>query len=169
MKKRIFNSMMLLASATLILSVSCKKDSDDDEVGPKLTGTWETSLYFDGSTDSYDGVYEIEQDDDGDLDGTFEFSDGSGATTLSSGSEIDGNNVTLKWTLTDGATSMPLTFEGEVNSAFDEMDGNWYYMGLKLGTWIAEKTDDKAASVVIRKEKQADLMIEKLLKNSREK
>ena len=169
MKKRFFNSMMLLASATLILSVSCKKDKDDDEVGPKLTGTWETTLYFDGSTESYNGIYEIEQGADGDLDGTFEFVDGSGATTLSSGSEIDGNDVTLKWTLTDGETSMPLTFEGEVNSAFDEMDGIWNYMGIRLGTWTAEKTDDKAAAVVIHKEKQADLMMEKLLKNSRGK
>jgi len=169
MKKRLFNSMMLLASAILVLSVSCKKDSDDDEVGPKLTGTWETSLYFEGSTDSFDGVYEIEQADNGDLDGTFEFVDGSGATTLSSGSQIDGNDVTIKWTLADDTEEMPLTFEGEVNSAFDEMDGNWYYLGIKLGTWTAEKTEDKAASVVIRKEKQADLMMEKLLKNSREK
>ena len=168
MKKRIFNSMMLLASATLILSVSCKKDSDD-KVGPKLTGIWETALYFDGESESYEGVYDIEQDDNGNLSGTFEFSDGSGATTLTSGSEIDGNDVTLKWTLTSDDISMPLTFEGEVNNDFDEMDGLWYYAGIRIGTWTAEKTDEKAASVLNPKEKQADLIMDKLLKNSREK
>ncbi len=168
MKKRVLISMMFLVLATLILSVSCKKDNDD-KVNPKITGTWETTLSFDQSDGDYEGIYEIEQDDDGDLEGTFEFSDGSGATTLSNGSEIDGNNVTLKWTLTDDATSMPLTFEGELNSDFDEMDGIWYYSGLRMGTWTAEKTSDKSATVLVPKVSQADLMMNQLLKNSREK
>jgi PKD repeat protein len=117
----------------------------DITIQASLTGSWEGTMYMD--TDPFPIEFEIEQDGT-DINGTFQFSDGSGHTTLGSGSEIDGQDVTIECSVTEGSTTLDLAFEGTVNDDFDQMDGDYtvYYLGSPIGTWgwSVEKTGKKS-------------------------
>ena len=111
------------------------------EIIVTLSGIWSTSFDLNGNI--YDGEYDITQNDDNSLSGTFVFSDGSGYTNILSSSQIDGNNVTIKWML----STYELRFSGIVNESFDYMSGSYYVGGSKYGDWIASKTSSKSAII----------------------
>jgi PKD repeat protein len=106
-----------------------------------LTGTWNKDFIFDSDPQVFPGILIIEQQSDHSLEGSFVFDDGSGYTPLSNGSEIDGNDVNILWYL-QGTTYL-LAFEGTVNSDFDGMEGIFYYSGIRMGTWTAEKVSNE--------------------------
>lgn len=125
------------------------------EIIATLSGTWNTTLDVDGAY--YDGVYEITQNSDNSLSGSFVFTDGSGYTSISSSSNINGNNVTIVWWL----GSYKLTFTGEVNDDFDYMSGSYYNNGYKFGDWTATKASTKSA--VIKTENKVNTHMQQFL------
>ncbi|MBA7586016.1 hypothetical protein ES708_28012 [subsurface metagenome] len=64
------------------------------------------------------------------------FTNGSGYTELGSNSVINDTNVTLVWVLQG---MYELSFKGIINNDFDSMEGNFYTLDLKVGTWEATK------------------------------
>jgi PKD repeat protein len=142
---------------TVTLSVENGEDeySMDINVTVSLTGTWDMMFIFDDyPEDIFPGYLEIEQQNDNSLEGSFVFIDGSGYSTLNNGSEIDGDNVSILWTLDD---TYDLDFEGNVNNDFDEMSGIWYTLGTRLGTWSAEKEIDQTKKTIQQNELSPEL------------
>jgi PKD repeat protein len=122
-----------------------KSSSQTIEVQASLTGTWEGEMTVDGSTDVYPIIFEIEQNGT-ELSGSFQFSDGSGYSTLGSTSEIDGQDVTIKFI--EPSYSMNFTFTGQANTDFDQMDGDYTMTmsgGGLSGSWDVSKTSKKSA------------------------
>jgi PKD repeat protein len=118
-----------------------KSTSQEIEIGD-LAGTWEGSLTLD--TEVYGIVFELEQEG-AELNGTFEFDDGSGLTDLTSGSEVDVRNVTIKFTEPGSTYDLAFVFEGEINDDIDEMEGDYSVAGLGGGTWNVSKAKKKSA------------------------
>jgi len=119
-----------------------KSTSQDIEIQASLTGSWEGDMVVD--TDIYPIEFEIEQNGT-ELDGTFQFSDGSGLSSFSSGSEIDGQDVTIKFT--EPTYGMNFTLTGDVNDDFDQMGGNYTMTmsgGSLSGTWDVDKVSKKS-------------------------
>jgi PKD repeat protein len=126
-----------------------KSTTKDIDVQASLTGSWEGSMWL--STDEYPIEFEIEQNGTV-LTGTFQFQDGSGQSDFSSGSNIDGRDVTIKFT--EPTYSMVFKFTGTVNKDFDQMDGNYtltYGGATTTGTWDVSKAKKKSATPVTGK------------------
>ena len=133
------------------------------EVIATLSGSWNTTFNLYG--EGYNGTYEIIQGYDNSLSGSFIFSDGSGYTNIDSSSNIDGNDVTIVWSL--GAYE--LTFIGNVNDAFNYISGNFYCFSIDtdaLGDWSASKSSK--ISAVIKSENIVNSHMQQFL-NSLEK
>jgi len=113
------------------------------DVVPNLTGDWEGTMYLE--SDPFGILMELEQEGT-ELSGTWSFDDGSGLANLDSSSEVDGNDVTINFTVP--VYGIEFEYEGEINDDFDEMEGTYVStMGSSVitGTWEAEKVSSKSA------------------------
>ena len=137
--------MRVALLAILVLFVTdCKKD--DDEPTKSITGDWTGE--FDLGGDTFNFIFSIDQDGS-ELNGNFEFDDGSGRADFDSDSEIDDKDVFISFTVPVDEGIMDFEFEGEVNNDFDEMDGD-YTLTLTgyspvTGSWEASKDSKKSA------------------------
>jgi PKD repeat protein len=122
-----------------------KTTTQEIEVVATLGGTWEGTMVFTGTTDVYPFIFVIEQSGTT-LTGSFEFTDGTGHSEFSTGSKIDGQDVTIKFT--EPTYSMVFKVTGTVNDAFDSMGGDFTVTmsgNSATGTWDAAKTSKKSA------------------------
>jgi PKD repeat protein len=141
---------------TVILTVKndngSNQSSQDIEVQAftaSVTGTWEGNMIL--GADEYPIILELEQDGT-ELSGTFQFSDGSGLSTLDSDSEIDGHNVMIKFTIPDATYPLPFRFVGYINDDVDEMEGTYTISGYTAsGTWTVFRTDKKSDNQFIKR------------------
>ena len=112
-----------------------------------LIGTWYNTFYVNGSP--FNGTTVISsQSSSGTLTGYFEFSDGSGHTSLASTSAITGNSVEIDWPEYDSGLYYPFNFQGTANSTRDQMSGSVYDGSTWLGSWSASKTSKKKSATV---------------------
>ncbi len=112
------------------------KVSSDIVLRLSLSGTWNKTFCFDNTEEPLLGVLEIRHQNSDKLEGEFVFTNGSGYTELGSNSVINDTNVTLVWVLQG---MYELSFKGIINNDFDSMEGNFYTLDLKVGTWEATK------------------------------
>jgi PKD repeat protein len=136
-----------------------KEISHNIEIQATLTGTWEGELDLD--SEIFPFIFEIEQDGS-ELNGNFQFDDGSGFATFSSISEIIDQEVTINFTVAGYA--MEFTFTGEVNDSFDAMDGSYTISvggSSATGTWFADKVGTKSTNGV-SKGKGLEFLLEQL-------
>lgn len=118
--------------------------TQDVDVLPSLSGDWEGTFYLETSVFPF--YFDIEQTGN-ELEGSFVFTDGSGYAEFSSGSEVDDDEVTIKFTIYDPQLTMNFKFEGDINDDYDEMSGNYTITasgGSLTGTWSASKTSSKS-------------------------
>jgi len=116
--------------------------SQDIEV-EDLNGTWEGSFTLD--TDEFPIILDLEQEGV-DITGTFQFDDGSGLADLSSGSEVDGRDITIKFTVPDATYPLPFKLVGEINDDVDEMSGTYTITGyVATGDWTVSRGKKKSA------------------------
>lgn len=109
---------------------SCKKDDPP----PQLTGTWDLYQTFTSDGSTYNWTVVISQDGKN-LTGNTVISDNSGYALLLASSNVSGNNVTIDWML----STYKLSHQGTINSTYKSMNGMFYFDGVKIGTWLANK------------------------------
>lgn len=107
-------------------------------VRPSVTGSWIKLFEISGSL--FGGTMSLVQELDGSISGSFVFSDGSGYTTLESTSNINNFDIQIDWWL---GTTYLMSFQGDVDSDFEFMDGSFYADGTYVGAWAAEKVSKK--------------------------
>ncbi len=134
---RLFGLMIF----AIILFFSCGKDNSS---GPQITGYWKGGFFIERDFFSYE--WNLEQDGEK-ITGTFQFSDGSGFTSVLSSSQIGGDDVSIN----QQPGGIYLEFDGTVNSNRDSMSGRVYitYRGYTLPseTWTAHKVSDGKSAV----------------------
>ncbi len=108
-----------------------------------LSGNWSGTMTFSSNGDSYAFNMVISQQSDNSLTGSFVFSDGSGYTTLLSGSKLTGSTVLIEWML----ETYEIIFNGTANSSYNYMNGTFSSQGVSMGTWYASKTSKKASAI----------------------
>jgi PKD repeat protein len=117
--------------------------SSQDIVVEDLKGTWEGTFTL--AAEDFPIILDIEQQGV-ELSGTFQFDDGSGLADLSSGSEVDGRNVTIKFTVPDATYPLPFKLVGDINDDVDEMSGTYSITGYTAtGDWTVSKAKKKSA------------------------
>jgi PKD repeat protein len=118
--------------------------SKDLDVLPSLSGDWEGTMMLETSIFSF--YLDIEQTGT-ELEGYFMFDDGSGYAEFTSGSEVDDDEVTIKFTIYSDI-NMNFKFEGDVNEDYDEMSGDYTFSSpgyqTHIDTWEASKTSSKS-------------------------
>lgn len=133
--KKTFRLFVLIVFAT-ILFFSCGKDNSS---GPQITGYWKGGFFIERDFFSYE--WNLEQDGE-EITGTFQFSDGSGFTSVLSSSRIGGDDVTIN----QQPGGIYLEFDGTANKDRGSMSGRVYvtYRGYTLPseTWTAHKVSD---------------------------
>lgn len=130
-------------------------------VRPSVTGSW--LKLFEISGNLFGGTMTLVQELDGSITGSFVFSDGSGYTTLESSSNINNYDIQIDWWL---GTTYLMSFQGDVDTDFEFMDGSFYADGTYVGAWAAEKVSKKnvPAADVSQSEPAIDRMLDALMK-----
>jgi PKD repeat protein len=118
-----------------------KTSSQEIEVGD-LAGSWEGTLDFTGIGPA-DVTFELEQQGT-ELTGSAD--DGFGPYDLTSGSVVDGREVTIKFSVPMTTGTAPFKLIGDINDDIDEMEGTFTVTGYTAeGTWSVSKAKKKSA------------------------
>lgn len=127
-------SLIVTALVAILFAVGCKKDKEDP--APELTGYWNGNINLDGN--NYSINFDLEQDERT-ISGYFQFSDGSGHTTISG--SISENHVSMYCSTAEG---VDFSWSGTANDERNSMSGtvNSLYGGyVRSGIpWNAAKT-----------------------------
>ena len=112
------------------------------EVEQNVTGRWEQKFNLSGT--NFIGYYNLVQNGST-LTGDFVFSDGSGYTTLSSRSYINGRSINMAWWL----QSFFIESKGTVSSSWDSMSGTMFANGTAVATWTATRISNSATQTKV--------------------
>ena len=120
-----------------------KSSSQEIEVGD-LAGSWEGTLDFTGVGPA-DVTFELEQQGT-ELTGSAD--DGYGPYDLTSGSLVEGREVTIKFSVPMTTGTAPFKLIGDINDDIDAMEGTFTVTGYTAeGTWSVSKAKKKSTIV----------------------
>lgn len=136
-------SLLITVLIAILFAVGCKKDDDGDS-GPSLTGLWNGTLTLSG--DNFPFRLDLEQSGTS-ISGTFEFSDGSGHTTISG--SVSGDNVSMNC-IPEG---LNMQWSGTANSERTSMSGSMTitYGGASVSgiPWNATKSSSGGSAKAV--------------------
>ena len=118
----------------IFLILACDKKDPTSPKPKTVTGKWHVEYTLSGTL--FESYYNLIQSGEK-LTGDFEFSDGSGATTLLTSSYIRETSISIEHYM----AQLKMQLKGDVDDSFKSMSGKLYANSTYITTWSGHKVE----------------------------